>query len=183
MTNDHSSHSHHDHGAGDGHAHHDHDHGHDHGHEGHDHGHAPEADPNTQYVWRIHHPFGPDGDEVAIEVAPRSGLLPRWRFVAPGSFTGVTRWGTGDPNGGEIDENVSNAVHGGPVNLVNGPEVIWMGGIDALSSRKSAYLVFKGDPPHYVAFGQAEEPDGPPGALEGVSFGDHAAHPPLDSHL
>ena len=82
-----------------------------------------------------------------------------------------------------MESSVRNPVEGGPVQLVNGPEVLWMGGLDALSSKKSAYLVFKGDPPHYVAFGQAEEPDGPPGALEGVSFGDHDEHPSENSHF
>lgn len=169
---------------------HDHTHqpegnGHSHGDDGHDHGsdhsHGHEPDPNTEYTWRIHHPFGDDGDEVAVEVAPKSGLLPRWRFVTPGGYTGVTRWGTGAPNGGTVDMAVRNPVEGGPVQLIDGPEVLWMGGLDALSSSKSAYLVFKGDPPHYVAFGQAEKPDGPPGALEGVSFGDHDMHPPSES--
>ena len=151
--------------------------------EGHDHGHGPEtghshAPPQgTVYNWRIHHPYGPDGDEVAVEVAPLSGLLPKWRFVLPGDYEGVTRWGTGPSNGGEVSTDVRGPVQGGPVQLVNGPVVIWFGGLDPLSSRKSAYMVFKGDPPHYVAFGQAEEPEGPPGALEGVSFGDHPMHP------
>jgi hypothetical protein len=171
-------HSHHGHSHGDS-----EEHAHGHSHDAHDnagnHQHGHEADPETEYAWRIHHPFGDAGDEVAVEVAPHTGLLPRWRFVIPGSYTGVTRWGVGEPNGGSIEPEVRNPVEGGPVQLVNGPEVIWMGGLDALSSRKSAYLVFKGEPPHYVAFGQAEEPDGPPGALEGVSFGDHPMHPTL----
>lgn len=175
MTHDHSDHSHHDHGDDHGHAHDDHDH------EGH--GHEHETDPNTEYTWRIHHPFGDEDDAVAVEVAPKTGLLPRWRFVIPGSYTEVIQWGTGEPNGGTVDTAVRNPVEGGPVQLVNGPEVLWMGSIEALSSTKSAYLVFKGEPPHYVAFGQAEEPDGPPGALEGVSFGDHEQHPSEGSHF
>ena len=185
MTHDTPAQSH------DGHSHEGHSHGddghnasHDHGDEQHgDHSHGHEPDPNTEYTWRIHHPFGDDGDEVAVEVAPKSGLLPRWRFVIPGGFTGVTRWGVGTPNGEQVDADVRSPVEGGPVQLINGPDVLWMGGLDALSSSKSAYLVFRGDPPHYVAFGQADEPDGPPGALEGVSFGDHDMHPPTDSHF
>lgn len=85
----------------------------------------------------------------------------------------------GPVNGGPIDTDVRGKVEGGPVQLVNGPEVNWFGGVEALSSQKSAYLVFKGDPPHYVAFGQAEDPESPPGALEGISFGDHPSHPSL----
>jgi hypothetical protein len=141
------------------------------------HGHSHSPAPGTVYNWRIHHPFGEQGDEVAVEVGPQSGLLPRWRFVLPGDYKGVTRWGTGPANGGPVDADVRSPAQGGPVRLVNGPEVIWLGGLDPLSPRKSAYVVFRGDPPHYVAFGQAEEPEGPPGALEGISFGDHPMHP------
>lgn len=183
MTPDHSDHSQHSHEGEHDHASADHGHEHEgHSHDG-EHSHDHEPDPNTEYTWRIHHPYGDDDDEVAVEVAPKSGLLPRWRFVTPGDYTGVTRWGVGAPNGAAVDTSVRNPVEGGPVRLVNGPEVLWMGGIDALSSKKSAYLVFKGEPPHYVAFGQAEEPDGPPGALEGVSFGEHADHPSDDAHF
>ncbi len=184
MTSENPGHSHHAHGDEHGHAHAGHDHN-GHVHEGHEHAHdhGHESDPNTQYTWRIHHPFGDDEDEVAIEVAPKSGLLPRWRFVTPGSYTGIVRWGVGAPNGGPVDTAVRGPVEGGPVQLINGPEVLWMGSIEALSSKKSAYLVFKGEPPHYVAFGQAEEPNGPPGALEGVSFGDHDEHPSEHAHF
>jgi hypothetical protein len=97
--------------------------------------------------------------------------------VVPGSFQGIVEWGTGAPGGGPVDREVRNKAAGGPVRLTQGPEVIWFGGLEPLSSRTSAYLVFAGEPPHYVAFGQAEEPDGPPGALEGISFGDHPEHP------
>ena len=162
-------------------------HGHDHAshgsrdHAGHTHG--PEGDPNTEYTWRIHHPFGESENGVAVEVAPKTGLLPRWRFVIPADFTGVVTWGSGPPDGGPVDPNVRNPAHGGPVQLVNGPEVIWFGGLNPLSSTSSAYLVFEGDPPHYVAFGQAEKTDGPPGAMEGISFGDHPEHPGEHAHF
>jgi hypothetical protein len=158
-----------------------HDHAHDDGH-GHAPGHSHEPEPGTQHNWHIHHPFGENGDEVAVEVGPWDGLLARWRFVVPAGYTGVTRWGVGPANGGPVETNLRGTAEGGPVQLVNGPEVIWFGGVEALSSRKSAYLVFKGDPPHYIAFGQAEDPEGPPGALEGISFGDHPTHPTLGGH-
>lgn len=161
----------------------DHGHSHEDGH-GHarQHAHSHEPEPDTQYNWHVHHPFGPEGDEVAIEVRPRQGLLARWRFVIPAAYTGVTRWGTGPAEGSDVEQLSHGTAEGGPVQLVNGPEVIWFGGVEPLSSRKSAFLVFKGDPPHYVAFGQADDPEGPPGALEGVSFGDHPSHPPLGGH-
>jgi hypothetical protein len=182
VKHDHSHEAEHSHGEDAQNHSRDHEAEHVHGEDAHDHSHANESDPDTEYTWRIHHPFGGDADEIAVEVAPKSGLLPRWRFVTPGGYIGVTRWGIGAPNGGPIEPAVRSPVEGGPVQLVNGPEVQWMGGLDPLSSTKSAYLVFRGDPPHYVAFGQADEPDGPPGALEGVSFGDHDMHPPTDSH-
>jgi len=62
--------------------------------------------------------------------------------------------------------------------MVNGPLVVWFGGHESLSTKRSAYLVFDGEPPHYVAFGHAETVGGPPGNLEGISFGDdHPTHP------
>jgi len=75
--------------------------------------------------------------------------------------------------------------------MTNGPLVIWFGGHESLSSTQSAFLVFEGEAPHYVAFGQAESVGGPPSNLEGISFGDdHPTHPhdhdhshhPSDSH-
>ena len=68
----------------------------------------------------------------------------------------------------------------GPVQLVDGPEVEWMGGHNPLSATLSAYIVIDGDPPHYLAFGQAEEPDAPPGSLEGIYF--NAPQAPHDHH-
>jgi hypothetical protein len=61
--------------------------------------------------------------------------------------------------------------------MVNGPRVIWFGGHDVLSSRLSAYVVFEGEPPHYLAFGQADEPGGPPAKIEGISFAAHQHGP------
>ena len=114
---------------------------------------------------------------MAVEVSPKNGLIPRWRFVVPRDFGGILVWGTGPSDGGEVNADVKNPSHGGPVQLVNGPEVIWFGGISPLSSKISAYLVFEGSPPHYIAFGQADKVDGPPRTMEGISFGEHTSHP------
>ena len=66
----------------------------------------------------------------------------------------------------------------GPVQLTDGPEVEWLGGHNPLSSSLSAYIVIDGDPPHYLAFGQADEPEAPPSSLEGIYFNAHQApHP------
>ena len=67
-----------------------------------------------------------------------------------------------------------------PVQLTDGPVVEWLGGHNPLSPSLSAYLVIDGDPPHYLAFGQSEEPDAPPASLEGIYFAAHE-HPQTDS--
>ena len=117
-------------------------------------------------------------DRVAVEVAPWKGLLPRWRFVVPGDYDGPVKWGVGPSGTGKINTDVKRPAKDGPIQMVNGPLIIWFGGHESLSGNQSAYLVFEGDPPHYVAFGQAELVGGPPGELEGISFGDdHPIHP------
>ena len=134
--------------------------------------------PGTRFNWRIHHPYQHAEDRVAVEVAPWQGLTPRWRFVLPAGYEGIVEWGTGDPGGEHgFTPPGSHAAQGGPVEMVNGPTVIWFGSLEALSSKKSAFLVFEGEPPHYVMFGQSETPEGPPGSLEGITFGDHSEHP------
>ena len=146
-----------------------------------EHGHSHESpslqDPSTTYVWRVHHPVDGVEDRVAVEVSPRRGLLPRWRFVVPAEWESLLTWGVGEPGGGPINPSVKRPVEGGPVNLVNGPRVWWFGGHETLSSKLSAYLMFEGEPPHYLAFGQADDPGGPPNRLEGITFGRHQVHP------
>ena len=133
---------------------------------------------DTQYNWRIHHPFEGVENRVAVEVAPWKGLLPRWRFVVPGDYDGPAKWGIGPSGSGEINTDVKRPAKDGPIQMVNGPLISWFGGHESLSTSQSAYLVFEGEPPHYVAFGQAEAVGGPPGELEGISFGDdHPVHP------
>ena len=143
----------------------------------------PSQSSDTQYNWRIHHPFEDVEHRVAVEVAPWKGLLPRWRFVIPGDFKGVLRWGVGPAGSGQIDENVKRPVKDGPIQMTNGPLVVWFGGHESLSTTQSAFLVFEGEAPHYIAFGQSESVGGPPATLEGVSFGnDHPSHPHDHDH-
>ena len=91
----------------------------------------------------------------------------------PAEWESLLTWGVGEPGGGPINPSVKRPVEGGPVNLVNGPRVWWFGGHETLSSKLSAYLMFEGEPPHYLAFGQADDPGGPPNRLEGITFGRH----------
>ena len=143
----------------------------------------PSQSSDTKYNWRIHHPFEDVEHRVAVEVAPWKGLLPRWRFVIPGDFKGVSRWGVGPAGSGQIDENVKRPVKDGPIQMTNGPLVVWFGGHESLSTTQSAFLVFEGEAPHYIAFGQSESVGGPPASLEGVSFGnDHPSHPHDHDH-
>lgn len=149
----------------------------------HTHSLEPGGGPGTRFNWRIHHPYQQAENRVAIEVSAWNGLVPRWRFVLPAGYDGILEWGTG-PAGGEagIEPVTSNRSEGGPVQMENGPTVVWFGGLDPLSTKRSAYVVFEGDPPHYVMFGQSETPDGPPGSLEGITFGDHSEHPHDHGH-
>ena len=165
--------------AGDSHGH---GHGHDSLHHDHQHEHvhsvgAPSTDrPGSQFKWNVHHPVDGKEDRAAVEVGPWSGLLPRWRFVVPADFKRVVRWGIGPAGTNDFSESdVRRPVGGEDVQLHDGPAVDWMGGHNALSKKLSAFLVFDGDPPHWMAFGQADEPDGPPTNLEGIYF---ASHPP-----
>ena len=89
----------------------------------------------------------------------------------------MVTWGVGAPGGGPVNPSVKRPIEEGPVDLVNGPRVYWFGGHDTLSSKLSAYLVFEGDPPNYLAFGQSDDPGGPPKRLEGITFGRHQNQP------
>ena len=165
---------------------HDHHHGHSRGGDGqhrdhsHEHVHsvggASAAHPGSQFKWDVHHPIDGKEDRAAVEVGPWTGLLPRWRFVVPAEFDRVVRWGVGPAGSGDFSQSdVRRPVGGENVQLQDGPTVDWMGGHNPLSKKLSAFLVFDGDPPHWMAFGQADDPDGPPTNLEGIYF---AAHPP-----
>lgn len=132
----------------------------------------------SRYHWSIRHPFI-DGqkDSVALIVTPHTGLLPRWRFVLPHDYKNVVKWGVGDKSGGEVNTAPRGKVASeGAVTIQNGPTVVWFGALEPLSATQAAYLVFQGDAPHYVMFGQAPEVDAPPDKLEGVSFGEHDHH-------
>ncbi|HJP27674.1 MAG TPA: hypothetical protein QF694_02565 [Dehalococcoidia bacterium] len=153
------------------------DNGHDHAADTHRPG-PPSESEDTQFNWRIHHPFEGVEDRVAVEVGPWKGLLPRWRFVLPADFDSPQRWGVGPAGTGEINEDVRLPAKDGPIQMVNGPLVVWFGGHESLTTKQSAYLVLEGQPPHYIAFGQADNVGGPPDNLEGISFGDdHPTHP------
>ncbi len=134
----------------------------------------------TRYRWQIHHPVDGIKDRVAVEVSPWNGLLPRWRFIIPADYDGMVRWGVARSGSDDPDhEAVRRPVTSEPVQLMDGPDVKWVGGHNPLSaSSLSAVFVFQGEPPHYLGFGQAAEPDGPPASVEGIYFqAHHHSHP------
>ncbi len=101
---------------------------------------------------------------------PWRGLLSRWRFVLPSDYNGVVEWGITKPGEHVVQKGVLRPVEYGPTQLVNGPEVVWFGGHKPLSQTLAAIIVFKHPAPHYLAFGIADQPGGPPLSLEGISF-------------
>jgi hypothetical protein len=127
---------------------------------------APSA--QTQYVWRIHRPYGGVGTQVAIEVRPRFAELMYWRFAVPASAT-VVRWGHGPSGGGAIASRGNDVVEGG-TGEIGGTRVAWFGAGDRLSAGISAYVVFDGLPPDFVCFGAALEAFGPPAAVESIDL-------------
>ncbi len=146
-------------------------------HPGHDdpgHSHGPDqGDVRTHYAWSVHHPYNGVETHVAVEVHPHFGFARDWRFVLPSDYEGVVAWGVGEPGGAPIRDRLRGETKGGPTQLLNGPDVVWFGATERISaSSRSAYLVFNDPPPHYVSFGEAENPTLPPDSLEGISFGD-----------
>ncbi|MBU88681.1 MAG: hypothetical protein QF908_05395 [Dehalococcoidia bacterium] len=122
------------------------------------------------YNWQIIHPFQNVKNRVAVEIMPWRGLLSRWRFVLPSDYNGVVEWGITKPGEHVVQKGVLRPVEYGPTQLVNGPEVVWFGGHKPLSQTLAAIIVFKHPAPHYLAFGIADQPGGPPLSLEGISF-------------
>ncbi|MFP6679138.1 MAG: hypothetical protein VB824_03150 [Dehalococcoidia bacterium] len=135
------------------------------------------GDPHTHYAWSVHHPYNGLENHVAVEVRPHFGFARDWRFVLPSEYKGVVAWGVGPPGGGQLGDKLRGEVNGGPTQLLDGPEVIWFGATERISaSSRSAYLIFNDPPPHYVSFGEAQDPSSPPTTLEGISFGDSHDH-------
>ncbi len=80
-------------------------------------------DPSSKYTWRIHHPYSNNGNHVAVEVAPKKGLITRWRFVIPERYQSAVEWGVGPPGIGPVGNNIKDRASGGPVTLVGGPTI------------------------------------------------------------
>jgi hypothetical protein len=126
------------------------------------------SEPQTQYVWQIHQGYGGASGSTAIEVRPRFGEIMYWRFALPVS-TPVAFWGHGPAGGGPVSGNRSNSINGAAGEM-NGAPVTYFGAGDRLTPGISAYVVFNGALPDFVAFGLASEVFGPPGQMEIISL-------------
>ena len=131
-----------------------------------------------RFNWGVNH--SADGTNVTVFVSPWQGLLPRWRFVLPAEYDGVLSWGVSTEDAGPhpepIEEPRGKIESKGTVTMVNGPTVVWFGGLEPLSTRKRAVLKIQAPLPHYIMFGQAPEPTAPPQKLEGITFAAHDHH-------
>lgn len=120
--------------------------------------------PQTQYIWRVHQNYRGVATSTAIEVRPRFGELMYWRFAVPSSAS-VATWGYGPSGGGTLSGTLTMSIDGGSGNI-NGIPITWFGAGDRLSPGISAYVVFNGALPDFVAFGVASEARGQPGPVE-----------------
>ena len=129
----------------------------------------------AKYVWHVHPTYRPHGESPAhpaIEVRPRFGQIPHWRFLVPKTAR-VIDCGAG-PAGGAVLEPMRLYTMGeaeGREGHVNGVPIKWFGAGNALSPSVSAYVVFEGSLPEFVIFSPAREPFGNPDMEEYEGWG------------
>jgi len=121
-------------------------------------------EPQTRYVWKVHEGYEGSPSLTAVEVRPRFGEVFYWRFVVPRDCL-ISRWGHGPSGGGSLSCRTTDIVDRVSEKL-NNVEIRWFGAGDRLSPGTSAYVVFNGPLPGFIAFGLASDPFGEPGALE-----------------
>ena len=133
-------------------------------------GRPPKRQPaaESRFVWSVHRNYGGIPSHVAVEVRPHFGTMMYWRLIVPASST-VVAWGLGPAGGGAILGMTMMAVEGQLT--FQSTSCAFFGSGDALSPSVSAYVVFEGQPPSFVGFGQAQEPLGTPsGDIEVISL-------------
>lgn len=118
-------------------------------------GRPPTVTPNPQsrFIWRVHRDYLGQAGQVAVEVRPRFGEVMFWRFAVPAEAK-RSRWGFGQANGGGLSA-IKNSVLDDYMGTLDGSDVVVFGAADRLSPGTSAYVVFDGVPPRFVAFGLA----------------------------
>jgi hypothetical protein len=121
------------------------------------------VEKETRFAWKLHASYDTDPNMRAIEVRPRCERMQYWRFAVPKSIR-IVRWGQGPAGGGEISRvRFAESKGYGRYEYTN---VVWFGAANTVSNTESAYLVFSGPLPHFVCFGPAQSPHGPPGPME-----------------
>jgi hypothetical protein len=105
----------------------------------------------TRYEWDLHCAYCGDREVSAVEVRPKAGGLMNWRFAVPTSVE-IVSWGCGPP-GNQEHSPAKRAPVGERQAAIGDTEVIYFGAGDRLSQGVAAYVVFKGAPPEFVAFG------------------------------
>ncbi len=115
-----------------------------------------DSQPQTRYVWQVHHGYGGDPSCVAIEARPRFGAMTGWRILIPISSEAAA-WGWGPAGGGAISMTRTTAITGTDT-LSDGTECKFMGAADQLSPSVSAYVLFQGQLPRFVGFGPQAGP-------------------------
>jgi hypothetical protein len=109
--------------------------------------------PQRRFIWRVYRDYLGQAGQVAVEVRPRFGEVMFWRFAVPAEAK-RSRWGFGQANGGGMSAIKVSALDNHTGSL-NGSDVVVFGAADRLSPGTSAYVVFDGVLPRFVAFGLA----------------------------
>ncbi len=118
---------------------------------------------------RLHHPYLGDNQLYAIEFHPRFGELRYWRIAHPSDGLDPVHRGTGPAGGAGVGGMLTEFVEGN-VEL-DGRQMKFFGAGNAISPGTSAYVVFQGGSPNFLAFGLTNEPFGIPRRWTPVRFG------------
>lgn len=116
---------------------------------------------STPYIWQVWKNVDDLASRIAIEVRPRFGQIPFWRFVVPASTT-VYKYARSAAGAGLHGPMMKTYVPDKGDAEVNGQPCKWFGTGDALSPDMSAYVVIDGPVPEFVGFGPARTVFGPP---------------------
>ena len=102
----------------------------------------------------VHHPYGDDPDQFAVEIRPRFGELRYWRIAYPAGAN-LIKSGVGPAGGGGVGGSLSEYLDG-EVQLLGRP-MKFVGAGSALTPGTSAYVVFSGTNPNFMAFSIANQ--------------------------
>jgi hypothetical protein len=128
---------------------------------------------NSIYNWEIDHGDPSDKDsEIIISIKPKLGLLSKWRLILPANYNGLIKWGIISDEDQEL--KVPRGIfETGNIKLNDGQVVVVFGGVEPVTKNKSARIIVKSPPPHFIGFGFSEDDASPPMSIEGITFEDH----------